>query len=90
MSDLSYFNLRRFPHRTPYVTSIRNALRQCADVNSLFRQMGEEAWGNRCDASMIMILFHEKMARENAAIPQDDAHGVFIYLSFSVIFEPKN
>ena len=82
MGDLSYFNLRRFPHRTPYVSTMRNALRQCAEVNALFRQMGEEAWGSRCDASLVVIHFHEAMARENAAINQDDAHGVFLYLSF--------
>ena len=84
MADLSYFNLRRFPHRTPYVTVIRNMLRQCSEVNSLIRQMGDDAWGNRCDASVLMLMFHEKMTRENAAIPQDDAHGSFLYLSFSV------
>ena len=63
---------------------MRNAIRQCADVNTFFRRMGEEAWGNRCDASLVMILFHEAMVRENATIPQDDNHGVFLYLSFSV------
>ena len=84
MADLSYFNLRRFPHRTPYVTAMRNTLRQVAEVNSLFRQMGDEAWGNRCDASMLMIMFHEQMVRDNGAIVQDDNHGVFLYLSFSV------
>lgn len=84
IGDLSYFNLRRFPNRTPYVTVMRNAIRQCADVNTLFRRMGEEAWGNRCDASLVIIMFHEAMLRENSRINQDDAHGAFLYLSFSV------
>ena len=84
ISDLSYFNLRRYPNRTPWVTTMRNAIRQVADVNTHFRRMGEESWGNRCDASLIMIMFHEAIVRENAKIPQDDAHGAFLYLSFSV------
>ena len=82
--DLSFFNLRKWPQRTTYVSIMKAALRQASEVNAFLRRMGENAWGHRTDVSIVVLKFNEVMAEENAKIEQTDEAGVFLYIVFQV------